>query len=741
MKIGLICTSFLILFSCKNATVDLESISISSNAALIELSDGKQISQNQNPSFTLAYYFEDRLVSRLAIYDASSCDEAMKVGEISNQIGSSMTSGMLLAEGNHDFYYKPVSDSAELNVTALCSPTGLNYVIDRTAPNILGLTLVSAVTAGLTADRNLGLSVNGCENTMTGASSLIFKEQITPSPPSTPIPTDVNWQDCSSSKVFTVSEVLGPKNIYVFSKDEAGNVSSASTGVSVTLTTSPIIVAPANPLVTYSNDSKNLPFAFSNVGGRITDCIVSPSLPAGLTLTAITDAMTNTSNCEIIGLPSLVSANSSYQITAVGVAGAVSSTVSVNIEVKALPLAVIIFNEAAGPANPHLTFLNANVGGSDVIAYKYFVSYSPSFDCGSVLPENYTTEASVLSPIFKNLFINSEGSRTLCVKGKNADNVWQQVATGVSWNQAPMLQRLVEDFATIPKIITMHDRELIDDSISRPFLVGGSISRIISCDFMYPNCKVDKNINGAWLSSQTFSPGDKVRIKINGINTNDSEELVRFIVSGIADPFTFKIRTMAPSCGATAKKRIFLSKNTYSGALGSGTIRDQLCNQEATDAGLNPTANWKVLVSTSVVDGLSTLGTFVSTSPNYCDAFGDRPILSGTIGSSYGFVNPFTNLISNPLASRILANGGGDEWRYIINVPRYLSATEFWYGSSACNCNDWTSETASTCSDIGRLTYESSVNNPFRHIPGNRAGSSLIPDFCNKRRHLICYEQ
>ncbi len=725
MKIGLICTSFLILFSCKNATVDLESISISSNAALIKLSDGKQISQIQNPNFMLAYYYEDRMVGNLAIYDSSNCDETMRLGEIPNQIGSSLTSSLQLIEGSHDFYYKPVSGSAELNLTALCSPTGLNYVVDRTPPNSLALTLV---TAYLTADRNIGLTVSGCENTMIGASSLIFKEQVSPSPPIAPTPSDLGWQDCQQSQVFTISSALGSKSIYAFAKDAAGNVSPASMGVSVTLTTPPILSAPASPLIATINNTI-LTVSLSAPGsGVISSCSSIPNLPAGLAI--------NTSSCEISGTPTVVSASSLYRITATG---AGSSSTDIFIEVKSLPRAFINFNSFAGPGittidhtggQPHITYMKANVSGDYIDGYKYFIDNS-NIGCGT---GTYTLVNDILQPMEVDLFTNNEVQKRICIKARRPGNIWQPVATLVTWMPGPILQKLVDDFIDPTKrIITKYDQDINADSISRTFLVGGSIPRTITCNDVF-NCSIDKNGDGSWQAAQVnLLPTDKVRFKIVGIANPATEVSVIFNVSDVMGSYTFKIRTAAAACSTGTVKKVFLTRALYDGNLSGISGADNLCAIEANALNIVTTTSWKAMIQRGMSDGLTSIGTY---SVTYCDAPTNRPILSGLSGTSYNFENSFTKFING-----VGVNGGNDtEWQYIPNAPRYLSATEFWYGSSSCNCGNWMSNAdINTCGTFGRLTHESSANNPFIHLPGN-AGAPITVNSCSQPRHLVCYE-
>ncbi len=731
MKNCLVCTCFLILFSCKNAPVDLGSLSTASKAALIQVANGEQVSQNQNPTFLMAFYYEDALVPRVAIYDSNSCDPNFKLGEISNQIGSSVTSSLQLTEGSHNFYYKPVYDNLNLNLTALCSPTGLNYTVDRTAPSALALTLV---TPSLTSDRNVGITVSGCENTQTGSSSLIFKEQT-----SLPLASDIDWQSCTANKIFTISSNLASKYIFAFAKDQAGNISQISNYVTVILTTPPNITASVNPVVTYLN---NLiaSISFSNSGGIIQTCTSSPALPAGLSVSLTASSIPNLSTCVISGTPIAVATSNTYRIAATG---AGSSSADISIEVKPLPMAIINFNLAAGPGisgtnfsggEPYVTYLNAGVGGSDVTNFIYAVSTSAT-DCSAV---TYSTVVSTSQPITMDLS-GSEGTRTVCIKGINSVGITQQVPTIVSWTQ----KQLFEDFISLsnPNIV-MYDQPINTDMVSRYFKVDGTASNVnLSCD---SNCTIQKYPESTWSNSQSISRNDIVRFKNSAATFSDQTITGTITLTSTTLSKTYKlIGTSVGSICNTAKK-VFLTKKVFNLNSGGVTSADAFCSSEATYNSLTAVNGWKAMLSTNLggtlKEGLELLRTYSSTL--YCDARTNRPII-GTISpaTSFSFTKPFTNFVDNLQTN---GAGNGTEWKYVKDAPRYLSATQFWYGDTTCNCDNWTNANplAGACSgaSVGQLNFESSTNNPLANLPV--IGSTLATSSsCSVPQHLVCFEQ
>jgi len=86
------------------------------------------------------------------------------------------------------------------------------------------------------------------------------------------------------------------------------------------------------PSQTYTKDSAITTLVFSNTGGAITSCRVSPTLPIGLSVGV------NNDTCEITGTPTVVTAEATYTVTGSN-ALEVSDTASVEITVNPIPIA------------------------------------------------------------------------------------------------------------------------------------------------------------------------------------------------------------------------------------------------------------------------------------------------------------------------------------------------------------------------------------------------------------------
>ena len=721
MRIGLFYSLILLLVSCTDTPVEIKQTTFSSFATL-QILDPNTISKNQTVTFSMATAYRDGQVSRVAIYNESSCaNDSSKVGEITNQVGATVTSPVLI-EGIHTFFYKPMYTIPEASLTALCLPSSLTYTVDRTAPNTLG---ISRTTASPTVDRNVGLSISGCDTANTGASSFLFTESATP----IPIGSEPGWEPCTATKIFTVSAAQTTKNIYAFAKDFAGNISGVSSAASVTLTSNPNISTTSTTNIFYVN-APITPIVFTNVGGPISSCSTDLSLPAGLVF--------NTTTCEITGAPSAPQSPTSYTVGASGSVG--SSAFVISIQVKPRPIAIVTFNAlGAGPGittatssggQTYNTLLSATVSGADVTAYKFALNTPGTTTCGAYS----TPESATGVPIVADL-AGLDGPKTLCVLGKNAADVWQATPTVVSWVQGPLLQNLTTNFLN-SKTINIDNQPALSVVTTRSFLVGTANSSI-SCS----GCSVrivDSAGGGTFLPALSMlASTDKVQFQINtaAAGTNAA---VTFVFNSVSPPFTLNVKSAPSLCIDPARRAIFLTQGTINGSMG-GTVggiagADSFCKQQAESLGFPiPLGGYKALLSSSTpaaVTGLMLLGSTI----NYCDYRTSLPIIS-----SRTFQNPFFNFLNN-----IAVNGGdSSEWQFIPNAPRNITSTEFWYGNdTGCNCGNWTTDsTTSTCSATlgsatgGRLTFDSQAPSALSLLP-----NSGVIGGCSEKKHLVCFD-
>ena len=721
MKIGFYCVFFLALSSCTDVPVEMNLMTFNSVSKL-QILNSSTISQNQSVTFSLDTAYQDAQVSRIAIYNVSACDsESAKVSEIANQVGATATSSVLV-EGKHTFFYKPVYTNAEANLAALCLPAGLTYTVDRTAPTAL---VISRTTASPTNDPIVGLSISVCENSDTGASNFLFTESATLIPNA----FGPGWESCLTNKTFTVSAAPATKNVYAFAKDLAGNVSTISNPVSVVLAAAPIILAPSLSHTLYVT-APIAPITFSNSGGAITSCTVSPALPSGLLMSLV---MTNPNACQITGTPSgtpAVPVVTSHQVVANGYGS--SSIVSVSIEVRPRPIALVSFNpQSAGPGigtagssggQTYQTLLNAAVGGIDVVAYKFALNTPGATTCGA-----YSTPESQLGvPMVADL-AGLDEAKTLCVLGKNIAGVWQQNPTVISWAQGPQLQNLSTDFPG-PKNITADNQAAFANVITRGFIVGNA-----GTDITCTNCLVSKN-DGTFLSMQNgLVSTDRVQFKVatSGGSVTSSANFLFATAT-----YFINVKATPASCNVTTNRsQIFLSRNMIGGNMGGISGADNFCNQEAVaDAAISPDTGWKAMLSGGGFSGLSVL----LAANRYCDATTSHPVISAF---PHVFENPFFRFRDGTLVN------GGDfsEWKHIVNAPRHITSTQFWFGKeNECNCGNWTTDsTTSACIDtakagsanVGRLTFDSRAPQPMTSLP-----DSGIVMGCSQKQHVICVQ-
>lgn len=124
------------------------------------------------------------------------------------------------------------------NVTTLDTAS---FVIDSLAPEALDIILLSSTP---TRTSTIELQVGSC----TDRSKVLINESAL-----TPTGAEVQWQDCAEELTYSVSSGDGVKTVYAWAKDEAGNVSTASS-VSLTLDQTP----PSAPAVTFTSNSMTL---------------------------------------------------------------------------------------------------------------------------------------------------------------------------------------------------------------------------------------------------------------------------------------------------------------------------------------------------------------------------------------------------------------------------------------------------------------------------------------------------
>jgi len=125
--------------------------------------------------------------------------------------------------------------------------------------------------------------------------------------PSLPVGLNINQTTCEISGIPT-SAVTGTYTITATSSGAKGKVDLILDIIQVI----PIINYYSSTIQFNIGASSTTGIA-TNTGGSISDCIVTPALPTGLSI--------NTTTCEISGTPVVLSATRSYEITALNTAG------------------------------------------------------------------------------------------------------------------------------------------------------------------------------------------------------------------------------------------------------------------------------------------------------------------------------------------------------------------------------------------------------------------------------------
>lgn len=130
------------------------------------------------------------------------------------------------------------------------------FEIDSTAPTAPVINRVSSANSNSTT-----VSIN----TVCSAdyNKILYSENN-----SSPSLSDPAWEDCLSAKNFTVSSADGTKNIYAFTKDLAGNISTASTVTMVLDKT-----APASPIANLHSPAIS---SSTGVNFTMSDCLDRP---------------------------------------------------------------------------------------------------------------------------------------------------------------------------------------------------------------------------------------------------------------------------------------------------------------------------------------------------------------------------------------------------------------------------------------------------------------------------------
>ena len=258
-------------------------------------------------------------------------------------------------------------------------------------------------------------------------------------------------------------------------------------------------------------------------------------------------------------------------------------------------------------------------------------------------------------------------------------------------------------------------------------ITSGSIiltNFVTSTATCFNGCTMDKNNDGNFVSSQSYSAGDAIRLRVTSPSTK-ATELSVYARSGPSPTIDFKlgVRTVNATCGAGAK-RIFVTKATYTGNLGGRAGADVKCQSAATGASLS--GSWKALLAQTGAEATSRM----SSGTTYCS-------MANTEIYQPGFVKV------------------GSYERYEDNTA-VVENKMWWIGDSypantyGCHCTDWTSEKLNGSfypygnnggifwywGRVGQLTQTAFTRAWFGLESGGYGAKS-----CGDAMSLLCFEQ
>jgi len=254
------------------------------------------------------------------------------------------------------------------------STATLSFAVVNVAPSAASITNPGAPFVQGTAITNISPSVTG---TVTGCSSS----------PSLPAGLTMGLPNCIISGIPTATASSQSYTI-TFTNAAGSTTANVTFAVNPALVTD-LAISSSGPL-TYVKDTAITPVTFSFTG-VVTNCIVSPSLPAGLSI--------NTSNCTISGTPTVYAASQTYTITASNVTGN-SNTQTLTFSITGRPTIAIAGSPFTFTQNVGISTITPTLGGGSLTS----CTASPLLPTG--LSINSTTCAITGTPTVYNLTPN-----------------------------------------------------------------------------------------------------------------------------------------------------------------------------------------------------------------------------------------------------------------------------------------------------------------------------------------------
>lgn len=264
--------------------------------------------------------------------------------------------------------------SNETTVTSLT-----NFTIDSISPSAPTLIRTSAA---FSSSATVALEV-----TCTSDDSAIFLSETS----TTPAATAIGWQACSSSMNYVVGSLDGPKTIYAWSKDLAGNVSATATTVTMTLDqTAPLIaISSTGPMkgnsltgnatwtVTESNVGASTNFIFEIFDGTAWVATATPAAVPG----SNSGRVYSLSNFSV---PFANAANARIRVQLTDAAGNTTTTQSNVFTIDSIPPLLQSLNINDNAVSTGLPFINMKASVTDnlsLVSHLRFAETSSGSNC------------------------------------------------------------------------------------------------------------------------------------------------------------------------------------------------------------------------------------------------------------------------------------------------------------------------------------------------------------------------
>lgn len=222
---------------------------------------------------------------------------------------------------------------AGLSLSATC-------VLSGTPTAVAGSTVytITGTNSGGSSSTTLGITVNDVLPVISFGGSPFTWSTGSAITAQTPTNTGGTITSCASTPTLPAGISLSATCVLTGTPTAAQGASSytinatnsagtAAASISITINNSAPVIAYLGAPYTWTNGTLITTQTPTSSGGAITSCTASPTLPTGLSLAA--------STCAISGTPTVVSAATSYTITATNAAGSGTATISITVNAVA----------------------------------------------------------------------------------------------------------------------------------------------------------------------------------------------------------------------------------------------------------------------------------------------------------------------------------------------------------------------------------------------------------------------